>query len=148
MTNALKIASLCACAGLRALPATAQTPVPGPVVPGIEVSLESPPPSLVGKRIGLITNQTGIDRQGRGDVPPGGAVNEERDPSGLPVYSIYGGDNAPTQNMLEGLGALFYDMQDLGVRQYTTESTMLLSIRWRAAQVSPWGSWRGSITRN
>jgi uncharacterized protein YbbC (DUF1343 family) len=154
MKHSLVTAVLCACAGAFALPAAAQTPSSGPVVPGVEVFLESPPASLVGKRIGLITNQTGVDRQGRsiidllkasphvrlaalfaaehgirGDIPPGGEVNDEKDPSGLPVYSIYGGTNAPTQEMLEGLDALFYDMQDLGVRQYTTESTMLLAMQ-------------------
>jgi len=154
MKHTLRISALCACAGLPALPAAAQVATPGPVLPGIEVFLESPPPELVGKRIGLITNQTGIDRQGRSDIdllrasphvtlvtlfaaehgirgviPPGGEVADEQDPSGLPVYSIYGGTNAPTQEMLEGLDALFYDMQDLGVRQYTTESTMLLAMK-------------------
>ncbi|HSW28588.1 MAG TPA: DUF1343 domain-containing protein [Longimicrobiales bacterium] len=154
MNHTLKITALCVCAGMPALPSAAQTSVPGAVVPGIEVFLESPPAALVGKRLGLITNQTGVDRQGRsiidllkasphvqlvalfaaehgirGDIPPGGEVNDERDSSGLPVYSIYGGDNTPTQQMLEGLDALLYDMQDLGVRQYTTESTMLLAMQ-------------------
>lgn len=151
MKRVLAAAALLSSAG-PLLPLAAQTA--GPVVPGIEVFLASPPPSLVGKRIGLITNQTGIDRQGRsdvdllrasphvelvalfaaehgirGDIPPGGEVNDERDPSGLPVYSIYGGTNAPSQAMLEGLDALFYDMQDLGVRQYTTGSTLLLAMQ-------------------
>jgi uncharacterized protein YbbC (DUF1343 family) len=146
--------ALMVCAEVLACRAAAQTSSPGPVIPGIEVFLESPPPPLAGKRIGLITNQTGIDRQGRSDIdllrasphvtlvalfaaehgirgviPPGGEVADEQDPSGLPVYSIYGGTNAPTQEMLEGLAALFYDMQDLGVRQYTTESTMLLAMK-------------------
>lgn len=154
MEHRSMIAALCACLGMTVSPAGAQAPAPGPVVPGVEVFLESPPASLVGKRIGLITNQTGVDRQGRsiidllkasphvelvalfaaehgirGDIPPGGHVADEKDPSGIPVYSIYGGDNTPTQQMLEGLDALFYDMQDLGVRQYTTESTMLLSMQ-------------------
>ncbi|MHB1192896.1 MAG: exo-beta-N-acetylmuramidase NamZ family protein [Longimicrobiales bacterium] len=154
MSPTLKIAALCACAGLSALPAAAQTSVPGPVLPGIEVFLESPPASLVGKRLGLITNQTGIDRQRRtdidlllasphvklvalfaaehgirGDVPGGNDIAFETDPSGLPVHSIYGKTNKPTQEMLEGLDALLYDMQDLGVRQYTTGSTMLLAMQ-------------------
>ena len=149
-----RIAAVSVCAALSAVPAVAQTSGPGPVLPGIEVFLDSPPPSLVGKRIGLITNQTGIDRQRKSDIdlllgspqvklvalfaaehgirgiiPPGGDVADEKDPSGLPVYSIYGGTNAPTPEMLERVDALFYDMQDLGVRQYTTESTMLLSMK-------------------
>lgn len=154
MEHRSMIAALCACLAVSASPSVAQAPVPGPVAPGIEVFLEAPPTSLVGKRIGLITNQTGIDRQRRsdidllraspkvtlvalfaaehgirGDIAPGGDVTDEKDPSGLPVYSIYGGTNAPTPEMLEGLDALFYDMQDLGVRQYTTESTMLLAMK-------------------
>lgn len=152
MKRILATAALFACAG-PLVPLAAQTAA-GPVLAGIEVFLESPPRELVGKRVGLITNQTGIDRRGRsdvdllrasphvelvalfaaehgirGDIPPGGRVDDERDPSGLPVYSIYGGTNAPSQEMLEGLDALFYDMQDLGVRQYTTGSTMLLAMQ-------------------
>jgi uncharacterized protein YbbC (DUF1343 family) len=162
MKRALGALALCACAGLPGVPAAAQAPATGKVVPGIEVFLQAPPKSLIGKRIGLITNQTGIDRQGRSDidlllksrqvklvalfaaehgirgvVPPGGDVADEKDPSGLPVYSIFGSVYAPTPKMLEGIDALFYDMQDLGVRQYTTESTMLLSMEAARAKGIP-----------
>jgi len=165
-----KIAVLVA---LVALPAAAQAPaaaqtqasgqVQGPVVPGIEVFLAHPPTAVVGKRIGLITNQTGIDRQGRSDIdllgkssrvklvalfaaehgirgviPPGANVTDERDAAtGLPIFSIYGATNAPTPKMLEGVDALVYDMQDLGVRQYTTESTMLLAMEAAKAKGIP-----------
>lgn len=153
MKDMLRTAALCACGCLPGLPAMAQAPAPA-VVPGIEVFLESPPPAVVGKRVGLITNQTGVDRQGRssidllresprvklvalfaaehgirGVIPPGGDVADEKDPSGLPVYSIYGATSAPTPKMLENIDVLLYDMQDLGVRQYTTESTMLLAMK-------------------
>jgi uncharacterized protein YbbC (DUF1343 family) len=137
-----------------AAPALAQN-APGPVIPGIEVFLQSPPKRLIGKRLGLITNQTGIDRQGRSDIdllskspqfklvalfaaehgirgvlPPGGDVGDEKDPgTGLTVFSIYGGTNAPTPEQLKNVDVLVYDMQDLGVRQYTTESTMLLAMK-------------------
>ncbi|HEX9106957.1 MAG TPA: DUF1343 domain-containing protein, partial [Longimicrobiales bacterium] len=142
---------------------TKAAPAKGPVLPGIEVLLQSPPPRLVGKRLGLITNQTGIDRQGKSDidllskssqfklvalyaaehgirgvVPPGGDVGDEKDPgSGLTVFSIYGGTNAPTTKQLQGVDALVYDMQDLGVRQYTTESTLLESMKAAKANGIP-----------
>ncbi len=146
-----------------AAPALAQTAASGPVVPGIEVFLAQPPERLVGKRIGLITNQTGIDRQRRSDIdllsqspkvklvalyaaehgirgvlPPGGDVGDEKDPgTGLTVFSIYGGTNAPTRQQLAGVDALVYDMQDLGVRQYTTESTLLESMKAARANGIP-----------
>jgi uncharacterized protein YbbC (DUF1343 family) len=103
---------------------------------------------LVGKRIGLITNQTGLDRNRRSTIDalahaPGvklvalfspehgirGAV-DERVPSatdaatGLPVYSLYGEDVRPTDAMLVGLDALVFDVQDAGVRFYTYITTM------------------------
>ena len=162
MKRTLSVLAICACAGLPGVPAAAQAPAKGTVVPGIEVFLQAPPKSLIGKRIGLITNQTGIDRQGRSDIdlllkskqvklvalfaaehgirgviPPGGDVADEKDASGLPVYSIFGSIYAPTPKMLEGIDALFYDMQDLGVRQYTTESTMLLSMQAAKAKGIP-----------
>ncbi len=159
----MRILAVMALAVAAALPATAQerpqaqagTARAGGVVPGIEIFLAQPPARLVGKRIGLITNQTGIDRQGHSDIdllsrspkvklvalyaaehgirgvlPPGGDVGDEKDPeTGLTVFSIYGGTNAPTRKQLEGVDALVYDMQDLGVRQYTTESTLLESMK-------------------
>jgi uncharacterized protein YbbC (DUF1343 family) len=103
---------------------------------------------LAGKRVGLITNQTGVDRQGRSTIDllahaPGvklvalfspehgirGAV-DGRVPSatdaatGLPVYSLFGDDVRPTDAMLAGLDALVFDIQDAGVRFYTYITTM------------------------
>ncbi len=103
---------------------------------------------LAGKRVGLITNQTGIDRMGRSTIDllahaPGvklvalfspehgirGAV-DERVPSstdaatGLPVYSLYGDTLRPTDADLAGLDALVFDIQDAGVRFYTYITTM------------------------
>jgi len=155
MLGVAALAVLVGCpAAAQKRPQTQAKTAAGGVVPGIEVFLEKVPPELVGKRIGLITNQTGIDRQRRSDIdllyhsgkvklvalfaaehgirgvlPPGGQVGDEKDPeTGLTVFSIFGGTNAPTPKMLEGVDALVYDMQDLGVRQYTTESTLLLSM--------------------
>jgi uncharacterized protein YbbC (DUF1343 family) len=103
---------------------------------------------LAGKRVGLITNQTGVDRKGRSTIDllahaPGvklvalfspehgirGAA-DERVPSatdagtGLPVYSLFGDDVRPTDTMLTGLDALVFDIQDAGVRFFTYITTM------------------------
>ena len=104
--------------------------------------------SLAGKRVGLITNQTGIDRKGRSTIdllahapgvklvalfsPEHGirGVVDERVPSstdtatGLPVYSLYGDTLRPTDAELAGLDALVFDIQDAGVRFYTYITTM------------------------
>jgi uncharacterized protein YbbC (DUF1343 family) len=103
---------------------------------------------LRGKRVGLITNHTGVDSQGRSTVdilshapgvqlvalfsPEHGLAgrNDEKivstkDPStGLPVYSLYGETQRPTDEMLTGINALVFDVQDAGVRFYTYTTTM------------------------
>ncbi len=104
--------------------------------------------SLRGKRIGLISNHTGQDSQGRSTVDllahaPGvqlvalfspehgiaGHSDEKfassKDAStGLPVYSLYGEHLRPTDDMLKGIDALVFDVQDAGVRFYTYTTTM------------------------
>lgn len=101
-----------------------------------------------GKRIGLITNQTGIDRLGRRNVdvmkaagvnvvalfsPEHGLAGVEDRPgigdsvdtkTGIKVWSLYGKTRRPTPEMLRGLDALVFDIQDVGARFYTYESTM------------------------
>ena len=101
-----------------------------------------------GKRIGLITNQTGLDRMGRrnvdlmkqagikvaalfspehgfGGVEDRPGIQDAADPAtGIKVYSLYGSTLRPTPEMLAGLDALVYDIQDVGVRFYTYETTM------------------------
>jgi uncharacterized protein YbbC (DUF1343 family) len=103
---------------------------------------------LAGKRVGLITNQTGIDRARRSTIdllahapgvklvalfsPEHGirGVADERVASttdaatGLPVHSLYGDDVRPTDAMLAGLDVLVFDIQDAGVRFYTYVTTM------------------------
>jgi len=118
------------------------------VLAGIDVLEVQRFAPLTGKRIGLITNQTGVDRGRRSTIDllvhaPGvklvalfspehgirGAM-DERVPSstdeatGLPVYSLYGDDVRPTDAMLAGLDALVFDIQDAGVRFYTYITTM------------------------
>jgi uncharacterized protein YbbC (DUF1343 family) len=103
---------------------------------------------FVGKRVGLITNQTGIDRDGRSTIdllarapgvklvalfsPEHGIrgtfderVSSTRDEAtGLPVYSLYGETERPTDAMLAGIDVLVFDIQDAGVRFYTYITTM------------------------
>jgi uncharacterized protein YbbC (DUF1343 family) len=103
---------------------------------------------LVGKHVGLITNQTGVDSQGRrtADVlahasgvslvalfsPEHGiagkadaAIGNGTDlATGLPIYSLYGEKRRPTDEMLKNLDALVFDIQDAGVRFYTYITTM------------------------
>ncbi|MBD5210439.1 MAG: DUF1343 domain-containing protein [Barnesiella sp.] len=118
--------------------------------PGIVTLRDSGFEALKGKRIGLITNPTGVDPQLRatpdilagadgvelvamfapehgirGDVAAGDKVATSTDPAtGVKVYSIYGATKKPTQQMLEGIDALVYDIQDNGCRSYTFISTM------------------------
>src|SRR5438876_7029032 len=103
---------------------------------------------LRGKHVGVITNHTGLDSQGRSTVdvllhatgvqvvalfsPEHGLagrndenVTSSKDPStGLPVYSLYGETRRPTEEMLKGIDALVFDVQDAGVRFYTFTATM------------------------
>ncbi len=103
---------------------------------------------LAGKRVGLITNHTGIDREGRRNVDAmrqagiqvaalfspehGIAGTEDRsgiadavDPAtGIKIYSLYGDSRRPTARSLEGIDVLVFDIQDVGARFYTYVSTM------------------------
>jgi uncharacterized protein YbbC (DUF1343 family) len=111
----------------------------------LEVEKFSP---LKGKRIGLITNHTGLDSQGRSTIealahapnvklmalfsPEHGIaghadekIASSKDAStGLPIFSLYGDHLRPTDEMLTGLDALVFDVQDVGVRFYTYTTTM------------------------
>ncbi len=138
-------------AGILALRGAA--PLPGvnpapPVLNGIDVLRAQDFEPLAGKRIGLITNQTGVSADGtttadllyrskncrlaalfspehgiRGnrDGKVGASVDEV---TGLPVYSLYGDTSRPTAGMLQGLDALVFDLQDIGARFYTYITTM------------------------
>jgi uncharacterized protein YbbC (DUF1343 family) len=103
---------------------------------------------LRGKHVGLITNHTGVDYQGRTTIEvlahaPGvqlvalfspehgiaGHADEKvassKDSStGLPIFSLYGEHLRPTDEMLVGIDALVFDVQDAGVRFYTYTTTM------------------------
>ena len=120
------------------------------VKPGIEVLRDSGFEGLKGKRVGLVTNPSGVDSQlnstvdilyaapevnlvalygpehgVRGNAYAGDKVTDSKDPkTGLPVYSLYGATRKPTPEMLEGIDVMVYDIQDVGVRSYTFISTL------------------------
>src|ERR1700687_2425913 len=114
---------------------------------------------LQGKQIGLITNQTGVNSQGRstadllarapgvklvalfspehgirGTREHGEAVGDMIDPKlHIPVYSLYGSIQRPTPEMLNSIDVLVFDMQDVGARFYTYLTTMGMAME-NAAQ--------------
>ncbi len=117
---------------------------------GNEVLVQTKFQALAGKRVGLITNPSGANSQLEstidvlrnapgvklvalfgpehgiyGDVPAGDKIASRTDArTGLPVHSLYGDTRKPTPEMLKGLDALVYDLQDTGCRSYTFISTM------------------------
>ena len=137
--------------------ATASSPVKNETVvrPGIEVLESRGFEGLIGKKVGLVTNPSGITRDlrstidvlfeapevelvalygpehgVRGDVYAGGSVQDGTDPTtGLPVWSIYGAHRKPTPEMLQGVDVVVYDIQDVGSRSYPFISTLGLVMR-------------------
>lgn len=134
----------------------ADSEVPVTVVkPGIEVLRDNGFAELKGKRVGLITNPTGIDNSMvstidilakapevslvalfapehgvRGDHVAGESVANSVDPAtGVPVYSLHGKTRKPTREMLKDIDVLVYDIQDIGCRSYTFISTMGLAMQ-------------------
>jgi uncharacterized protein YbbC (DUF1343 family)/CubicO group peptidase (beta-lactamase class C family) len=112
--------------------------------------------TLKGKRIGLITNPTGVDHAGRRNIdlmraagvniaalfsPEHGFGGAEDRPdvgdttdvaTGLKVFSIFGKTLRPTPEMLRGLDALVFDIQDVGTHFYTYETTMAYAMETAA----------------
>ena len=147
MRNRFKILSLClaaalACAGqARAY-----------VLTGLDAAEQHDFDQFAGKRVGIITNQTGVDRAGRsavdalfasqkarlvaifspehgfrGNAADGEIISNSTDPvTGLPIYSLYGKTHRPTPAMLAGIDVLVFDIQDIGARFYTYLTTMAL----------------------
>lgn len=121
---------------------------PGRVQVGLDVLEAEQFAPLKGKHVGLITNHTGLDTQGRSTISAfshasgvqlvalfspehgiSGRADEKfassKDPTtGLPTYSLYGESLRPTDEMLEGIDALVFDIQDAGVRFYTYTATL------------------------
>jgi uncharacterized protein YbbC (DUF1343 family) len=133
----------CAAPGPSAAPAES-----GTVRPGIEVLLSDSASLVRDRRVGLVTNQSGVDASGvsdvvrlraagvrlvalfspehgfRGAADPGAAVASSVDSAtGLPIYSLYGTTSAPTDEMLAGIDLLLVDLQDAGARYYTYLTT-------------------------
>ncbi len=128
---------------------------------GLEVLAASSFAPFRGKRVGLVTNQSGLDRNGTRNVdlmrkagitvaalfsPEHGFAGVEdhenighsEDPmTGIRIWSLYGKTLRPTPEMLKGIDILVYDIQDIGVRFYTFESTMLYAMEEAAKAKIP-----------
>jgi uncharacterized protein YbbC (DUF1343 family) len=142
-----KLFSLSICLLLASFCLASAQPV---VKTGIEVLRDRGFEGLVGKKVGLVTNPSGVDRYlvstidilynapgveltalygpehgVRGDMYAGDHVKDSKDEAtGLPVHSIYGATRKPTPEMLEGIDVMVYDIQDVGVRSYTYISSL------------------------
>lgn len=141
---------ICGLAGAgQAMAGDMQVELPRMVLTGIDVLEKEDFKRLHGRNIGLITNQTGINRQGVSDIqllhaadevnlvaifnPEHGlfgkldteSIDNSVDPvTGIKVYSLYGATRRPTPAMLAGIDTLVFDIQDIGARFYTYISTM------------------------
>src|SRR5262245_47848490 len=136
--------------------AHAQTPSGAVVRPGIEEFVANVPAAVRGKRIGLITNHSAIDRQRvpdidliaghkdlkltarlaaqhgiRGTTAEGVTIGDEVDQkTGVPIHSLYKAeDHGPTPEMLANVDVLVYDLVEVGGRTWTYASTMALSMQ-------------------
>jgi uncharacterized protein YbbC (DUF1343 family) len=123
------------------------------VRPGIDVLFADSIDLVAHRRVGLLTNQTGVDRTGTGDLErlleAGVQVSAifspehgyrgilDRDDighgvdsaTGIPIYSLYGRVRSPTRDMLATIDVLLIDLQDIGARPYTYISTALGAMR-------------------
>jgi uncharacterized protein YbbC (DUF1343 family)/CubicO group peptidase (beta-lactamase class C family) len=128
----------------------ALAPTAGRVLSGLDAMVQQNFAMFIGKAVGLVTNQTGVDAQGRrgidliaaaapsvrlqaifspehgvtgvanSDVPHGKDAA-----TGRPIWSLYGPTRRPTPEMLRGVTMLVFDVQDVGVRYYTYLSTLM-----------------------
>src|SRR6266545_4691193 len=129
--------------------------VPGAaqVRPGIEVLLADSVHLVAGKRLGLLTNHTGVDRQGRRDVDVllgagqrvtalfspehGFRGTEDREglpdgvdsATGLPIYNFYRGTRVAARAALDSVDVVLIDLQDIGARYYTYIATAVSLMR-------------------
>jgi len=119
---------------------------------GLDVMVQQSFAMFTGKAVGLVTNHTGLDAQGRRGIDliasaPGvrlqaifspehgmtGAANADvphgRDPAtGRPIWSLYGSTRRPTAEMLRGVTMVVFDVQDVGVRYYTYLTTLVYAL--------------------
>lgn len=130
-------------------PAARPSPKDGPVLNGIDVLKRDSFRQLRGRKIGLITNHTGIDRERNATIDllhaapdvklvalfsPEHGIRGDQDhekigdttdeKTGLSVYSLYGERRTPSADQLKGIDTLVFDIQDIGCRFYTYISTM------------------------
>jgi uncharacterized protein YbbC (DUF1343 family) len=125
------------------------------VEPGVDVFFsEAMFDGLKGKRVGLITNHTGVDSRMRSTIdlflekapeirlaalfaPEHGLngqayafeeVADAKGPQGIPVFSLHGQTRRPTSEMLQGIDVLVYDIQDIGCRSYTYTTTLFYAM--------------------
>jgi uncharacterized protein YbbC (DUF1343 family) len=122
-------------------------------VPGVEVLLSDSLHLIQGKRVGLLTNHSGRDRNGtstidllfsapgvkltalygpehgiRGVAKAGEKISSSVDSAtGVRVYSLFGDVQVPTPDMLKDIDVLVYDIQDVGARVYTYQWTLSLA---------------------
>lgn len=138
------------CSGGTRLP----SPAAAQVRPGIEVLLSDSAHLIAGQRLGLLTNNTGVDHLGRRDVdllrttrdarltvlfsPEHGFRGTEdrsglpdgRDSAtGLPIYSLYGGSRTAARAAVDSVDVLLIDLQDIGARYYTYIATAVQVMR-------------------
>ncbi len=124
------------------------------VVSGAEILATSNFEAISGKRVGLVTNHTGLvghehladvlhrapnvelvaifgpEHGFRGTTEAGATVSGGRDQkTGVPIFSLYGSSKKPAQRMLQNIDVLIFDIQDIGARFYTYISTMGLAMQ-------------------
>ncbi len=155
------VGALCAPAtALRAVRASATALPSANITLGDEVFLTQTWRELNGRRVGVITNQTGVtsrlvtlvdamrrnpaiklsaiyapEHGFRGDRTAGSYVPSYTDAATrLPVYSLYGPTRHPSEAMLHDVDVLLFDIQDVGSRAYTFISTMAYGMQSAAAQ--------------
>ncbi len=142
---------------------TAGTQQTAGVLPGLEVLVRDSLHLIRGKRVGLITNQSAITRAGehaidviarapgaklvalyaaehgiRGTAEAGAKIATDRDAkTGVPIFSLYGKTQRPTDEMLQGVDVLLFDMQDVGARPYTFVWTMAMAMEEAAKRKIP-----------
>jgi uncharacterized protein YbbC (DUF1343 family) len=158
LTGRVAIAVLLA---IGCAPAMADT-APQPITTGADALVASRFAAVAGKRVGLVTNQTGRVREEhladllrqapnvkltaifapehgfRGTAEAGARVRDGVDArTGVPVYSLYGASRKPTPAMLRNMDVLVFDIQDIGARFYTYISTMGLAMQAAAAARIP-----------
>jgi uncharacterized protein YbbC (DUF1343 family) len=159
MKTARKYASFLALLALAILPLPACSAAPqdnpssSHVLTGLDILAGQGFLPLAGKRVGLVTNHTGVDRTGK----PGyrllaenpnvelvavftpehglkgtieGDYEADKPPQGIPrIYSLYGENRKPRLEWLQGIDILLFDIQDIGSRFYTYITTMALCMQ-------------------